>query len=291
MNEENALDSALSSFVASITEIFPNLSWGRFLAAVGIIVVVIVLLVILRQLMRLFATALAKWGKSSKSFENQFRVAYNIIRVILIVFAVLTIMQVFGINVSAIVAGLGIASVIVGLVLQETLRDIVMSIRIVMDGYFRVGDVIRFNDIEGEVISMSSQTTMVRDLANGDIHAIGNHNFTHVTKVSDVRFIDIGLSYEDNPERIAEVLTKTCKSIAALDKVRKCEFKGLQEFGSSAVVYRILLRVNPLDYLEYVRKAKGIIRKSLLEAGLEIPYGQLDIHVSQDDQIAVLQSE
>jgi len=150
MNEENALDSALSSFVASITEIFPNLSWGRFLAAVGIIAVVIVLLVILRQLMRLFSAALNKWGKSSKSFENQFRVAYNIIRVILIVVAVLTIMQVFGINVSAIVAGLGIASVIVGLVLQETLRDIVMSIRIVMDGYFRVGDVIRFNDIEGE---------------------------------------------------------------------------------------------------------------------------------------------
>lgn len=280
MSETSAFENALTTFVESFTEIFPNITAGRLLAALGIIILVVILLIAVRQLMRLLVNALDKRGKISKRFKNQFRIAYNIIRIILVIVAVLTIMQVFGINVSAIVAGLGIASVIVGFVLQETLRDIVMSIRIVVDNYFTVGDVIRYGDIEAEVISMSSQTTTLRDLSNDNIIAVGNHNFTQVAKVSENHDIDVGLSYEDDPGRIVEVLTDACARIAKLDKVKGCELKGLQSFGSHAVVYRIRLHSRPQDRRELVRSANKVIRETLIEAGLTIPYDQLDVHIT-----------
>ena len=90
-------------------------------------------------------------------------------------------MQINGINVTSLVAGLGILSAIVGLALQDVIKDIVTGLRIVSEHYFGVGDVIMYEDIEGEVIELSIRSTTIRNINNDEITTISNRLFSKAT--------------------------------------------------------------------------------------------------------------
>ena len=70
----------------------------------------------------------------------------------------------------------------------------------------------------------------------------------------------------------------SCVRINELDNVEKCEYKGLSNFASSSIDYRIRISCNPEFKLQTRRDALRIIKICLDEHKLSIPYTQIDIH-------------
>ena len=64
--------------------------------------------------------------KRTSKFMTHTKFIANIIKYFIIIFVVLFVLQINGINVSSVLTGLGVAGVVVGFALQDLLKDIIM---------------------------------------------------------------------------------------------------------------------------------------------------------------------
>ncbi|SDA19681.1 small conductance mechanosensitive channel [Ruminococcus sp. YE71] len=204
--------------------------------------------------------------------------ALGIIRVAVMLLTAIAVLQINGVNVTSLVAGLGIVSVIVGLALQDMLKDVIMGIHILSDNFFRVGDVVKYGDIEGTVVDFNLHTTKIRSIDTRDVMVVCNRCIDTVVKRSTMTDIDIGLSYEDDYRRVNEVMKGICARIGGMEGIDRCEYKGTQDFGESAVIYRVRIFCRPEQRPELRRCCLRLIQYELTRAGLRIPYQQIDVH-------------
>lgn len=208
---------------------------------------------------------------------------YNAARVIVVVLVILAVLQINDINVTSLVAGLGIASAIVGLALQDYLKDIIMGTHIVRDSFFKEGDVVKYGETEGIVIEFNMRTTKLRCLADQSILTISNRNISEIRLIPNSQFqdIDIGLPYEEDHQRVFDILGEAGRKIAQLDGVDDCVMKGIVKFEDSDILYRIRFFCYPSKKYDLRVAANRIILECLTEAGISIPFPQMDVHINQ----------
>lgn len=207
---------------------------------------------------------------------------YNAARGVVVILVILAVLQINEINVTSLVAGLGIASAVVGLALQDYLKDIIMGTHIVRDSFFKEGDVVRYGDKEGVVIEFSMRTTKIRLFANGDILSVSNRNISEISVVPESQFqdIDIGLPYEEDHQRVFDILSDAASRIAQLDGVDDCVMKGIVNFEDSDILYKVRFFCYPSKKYDLRLAANRIILECLTEAGISIPYPQIDVHMN-----------
>ena len=245
------------------------------------IVMIVVAYVIYIIINTLVAKAIDRYSKR-KHIDNKaktyIKVLKNIFKYAFLIFVAVVLLQLNGIDVSALVAGLGVAGVVGGFALQDTLKDLIMGVNIILEDFFNVGDVIKVNNIEGKVISFGLKSTKLQNLDNNDIVTIANRNISEVSRVSDWKDLIIPASYDDKIENVESALGKAIEKIKKIEDVTNCEYKGVTEFGSSSVDYRLRLFCKPERKLQIRRDALRIIKNEFDIAGITIPYTQVDIH-------------
>lgn len=229
---------------------------------------------LLKRALRLLA---ARGDGDNAKKEHLARSISTTVKYILAVLAVLTVLQINGINVSSMVAGLGLASAVVGLALQDLLKDAIMGMHIVTDHFYAVGDVVSYNGIEGVVVDFTAKTTKLRCLDDNSILSICNRNISEIRKLSNFSILDVPLSYQEDAHRVRQVLEELCIRIRQVEDVEDCLYKGAGSFGDSAVIYKIFLYCPPEKKYALRRAALQILQEGLQEAGLSIPYNRLDV--------------
>lgn len=259
-----------------MNELWDYISKPKFYLTVAIVVGAVMLWLIVRQGHKKYLAA----GKAKGQKATIVRVAFGIIRTLIILGAVLAILQLNGVNVSSVVAGLGLLSAIVGFALQDVLKDIFMGIHIITDHFFVVGDVVKYGDIEGEVVGFTIKTTTIKSIIDQNITTICNRNITEITKMpkSTQVDIDLPLSYEEDIKKVHKVLSDICSKIGNIKGIDRCIYKGTQDFEDSAVIYKLRFFCPPADIPERRRDALRVIQNGLEDAGIHIPYNQLDVH-------------
>jgi small conductance mechanosensitive channel len=90
--------------------------------------------------------------------------------------------------------------------------------------------------------------------------------------------VDVPLSYDEDVKKIYETLTEVCERIKKIDTVEDSVFKGTQGFDDSAIRYRVRFFCKPINRPDTKRAVMREIQKGLDEAGIKIPYNQLDVH-------------
>lgn len=231
------------------------------------------------------ARKLAKHTIQKLSFRGGYatllRVSMDSVRFLILIGAVLLILQVNGINVSAIFAGLGILSAVVGLALQDVLKDMIMGFHVMTDHFFSVGDVVRYKEIEGVVIGFTTRTTTLCSIYDQTITTICNRNISEITRMppSAMVDIDVPLSYAEDPQRVHAVLQEICARIGRMEGIDQCIYKGTQAFESSAILYKVRFFCPPETKPERTRDALREIQNGLAEAKIQIPYNQYDVHI------------
>lgn len=218
--------------------------------------------------------------KTSRKRRTYAKLFSSILKYLMIILVILAVLQVNGVNVTSLIAGLGLASAIVGLALQDALKDVVMGVNIIVDDYFSVGDVLKIGDVEGKVTEVGLKTTKLRDVNTNDILVIANRNIGEALRLSNQLDIDIPLPYEEKVKHMEEILHSAMNKIEKLEHVTNVEYRGLKEFGDSAIYYKLRLYCKPDYKAQTKRDANRIIKLELDENNIEIPYQQIDIHTS-----------
>ena len=78
----------------------------------------------------------------------------NISKYTIIIFLILKLLTILGINVRGIIAGLGVVSVVIGLALQDIMKDVLSGIFIIIENQYDVGDEVEINKYQGYVTEL-----------------------------------------------------------------------------------------------------------------------------------------
>ena len=107
--------------------------------------------IVIWKLIKHFTKGKIRDHKRIKIKEGSIQIAVNITKYIIALLVIIMILQINGVNVSAMATGLGIAGVMVGFALQDLLKDLIMGAGIVWDEFFTVGDYVKYKQYEGVV--------------------------------------------------------------------------------------------------------------------------------------------
>lgn len=246
-------------------------------SVIAIIIVYIIYKIIHNLIFKKNKPLNEKLADSNKG-KTYFKLVSSILRYVFIGIALLAVLKIYNVDITSLLAGVGIIGIIVGLAIQDALKDIIRGTTILSDSYFRVGDVIKYNDIEGEVMALGLKTTRIRDIASENIISIANRKIDEVQIVSSFIFVNIPLPYELNlkeSEKVAEEISKKAKENK---DVKDCIYRGVKDLADSSIKYQLKVKCTPKKKLIVNR----IINKTILEVlekhNIHVPYNQIDVH-------------
>ena len=218
--------------------------------------------------------------KDLKRKKTLFSLVNNLVKYFIIIVAVLIILNIYGIDTSAILASLGVVSLIAGLAFQDILKDLLSGISIIIENQYTIGDTVTINGNKGEVVLLGIKTTKLRNyegeiifIANRNIDQVINHSLDH-----SLVLIDLGLSYNEDIDKIEKILNNLFEKIKDPNITRKIKLLGIEKLDSSSVVFRIEAEVKPLKQYEIKREILKQIKIELDKNNIEIPYEQLVVH-------------
>lgn len=227
-------------------------------------------------------------NKGKTSYERKKRTTItnlfkNVIKYTIIIIACLTILSIYGVNVKAMVAGLGITATIIGLALQDTLKDIISGINIILDNYFIVGDIITYGEFTGEIIEFGLKSTKIKN-ANEEVLILANRNIKEIKNLSQKEHkvsIKVSLPYEVDVDTIETIINK--KILPKIDTIANViqgstEYLGIDELADSSVIYLIKFGCRRETHWQAKRDANKIILKEFGKENIHIPYPQLEVH-------------
>lgn len=217
-----------------------------------------------------------------KKIETFKVLSKNVIKCIVIMFVVLACLPIYGIDISSILAGLGIVSAVLALSLQDILKDFFGGLTIILENQFAIGDTISVNGFKGEVISIGLKSTRVRNF-EGYVKIIANRNINEVINYSSsysLAIVDVGVSYEDDLDKVEQVLTDLAKELSkSMTKLKgQVEVLGIESLDSSAVIYRMTVKTKSMEHFRIQREMKKAIKLRLDEEKIKIPYTQIEVH-------------
>lgn len=270
----------MDGFEEFITAIYRIVSSYKFYVPV---LTICVSFLIIRAAQRIVKKFINKDSKSIEVKRKNTIVALveNIIKYLIIIVAFLIVLSVWGLDVSGLITGLGVVGIVGGLAIQDALKDIIMGCNIIMDNYFVVGDVVRYNDFTGEVIEFGLKNTKIKNV-DGIVLVVANREISSIYNLSQKSSsvaISVPVAYEEKEEKIAKILTKVCTLVDELDLTTKqTEYLGVDALGDSSVNYLMRAYCKAGDQYELKRKMLAIVKRELDNGRVKIPYPQVEVH-------------
>lgn len=256
-------------------ELFEGLTWRHVLWSAIVIIAAIVLWVLIKSLRD---KMLSKFeGKSERMVKRQSAVnnASNTLKVLLIVIAILSVLEINGVNVTSILTGLGIVGAAIALAAQDAGKDIIQGIRILTDDFFSVGDFVKYNGDDYQVVDFTLRTTAFKSLANGNTVIVSNRNISEITKLSGIEYILVSVPYDTDPEKADEIFKQCADEMRNVKGMSKAEYLGLREFEESSVKYQFTFTCKPSDRFKMIRATMRIIKDRLAENKIPVAYNKI----------------
>lgn len=206
----------------------------------------------------------------------------NIARWSIIVGAILGCLGVFGIQTASFAAVIAAAGLAIGLAFQGTLANFSSGVMLLVFRPFKVGDLVKVADQLGKVAEIELFSTEITTpdnrriiIPNSKIFGDVIENITH----NDTRRVDVpvGVDYSADIDRVREILEGAAKAVpGTLDEPGPQIF--LKELGASSVDWVVRVWCKTEDYWTIHQAVIRAAKQALDEAGIGIPFPQLDVH-------------
>lgn len=209
----------------------------------------------------------------------------TIISIALYLMLFISIASMVGIATTSFIAVLGAAGLAIGLALQGSLANFAGGVLILTFKPFKVGDVIQS---QGEIASVQEiqifhtilltfdNRTVI--LPNGPVSndKIINYSTEPTRKVEWI----FGIGYDDDIDQAREIIRRT---IYSDDRVLDADapFIHVSELADSSVNFKVRAEVNGADYWGVFFDMTERVKKAFDEEGINIPYPQRDVHLTQ----------
>jgi len=249
------------------------------------ILLAVVILIIGSKLIKIIIKLLnkshsyAKLDESVRSFLNSF------IRVVLYAVLYITAATALGVPETSLVTALASCGLAVGLALQGSLSNFVGGLMILIFKPFVIGDYIVSGTFEGTVKEINVLYTVIVTLDNRTVTipngSISNAPVVDVTGQATRRLeISVGISYNADIDKALSVLS----ALAANNKEilqTPAPQAVVDNLGESSIDLILRFWVNTENYWPVRYQMLKDVKQALDENGIEIPFPQLDVHVSK----------
>lgn len=243
-------------------------------------------------LWRLLARIFEWYGKelASRTETNLDEQLLPIIRrIVLLALAIVVlsmVLQRFNVQVTGLVATLGIGSLAIALAAQASLSDIFSGFVIMVDRPYRIGDRIELQDLGtwGDVTDIGLRSTRIRTRDNRMViipnSVIGksliiNHSFPDSHYRIDV---NVGIAYGSDIEKARQLMVQAAQGVEGVRRENPVEALFI-EMGDSGLLFRIRVWIESYtDTRRIVDRVNTAVYQALTEAGVEIPFPQVDVH-------------
>lgn len=206
----------------------------------------------------------------------------NVIKYFLFIVATLMILNIYGVDTTALITSLGVVGLVAGLALQDILKDFLAGIAIIIENQYQIGDIVTINGFKGEILSLGMKTTKLKDY-NGDVKFISNGTITEVINhsISSSRaIINLNINYNENINKVEKILNNLFERLNKEIKELKGDIQilGVEDLGESAVVIKIIADTKPMCHYDVERILRKEIKEELDKNNIEIPYNQVVVH-------------
>ncbi len=216
-------------------------------------------------------------------------VAVSVLTITVWFIGILLVLGELDVELAPLLAGAGVAGVAIGFGAQQIIRDLLAGFFIVLEDQYGVGDIVDLGPAIGEVERITLRFTRLRDLEgrawyipNGEITRVGNYS-----KLWSRAVLDVGIAYENDIERAGQAMVAAANAVReAADEeatiIEEPKLLGVEEFGPSSVVLRMLVKTEPGEQWVVGRKVRAEIKRRFNEEGIEIPFSQHDIRIRSE---------
>jgi small conductance mechanosensitive channel len=235
----------------------------------------------LKILTKLVIKPAASQSRAAQVREQQTRtlagVLYGGVSKVVWVVALITALDLLGVNPAPALTIAGLASVAVGFGAQNLVRDVITGFYIVLEDQYVVGDTIQFGDTVGRVEHLTLRRTVIRDargalvtISNGDIRTVAN-----LSRDWSQTFVDVALAPEIALDQPLAALEAACAELrsdpawaqALVDGPR---ILGVQSLDRNATLVRLQGRTAPTRQDDVARELRRRIHVELRRRGIPV---------------------
>ncbi len=203
--------------------------------------------------------------------------------------AALMVLRELDVDITPVLTGAGIIGLAVGFGAQTLVKDIISGIFLIAEDQIRLGDAADINGIGGTVEEINLRTIVLRDI-EGVVHTIANGDIrTLSNKSKDFSYyvIDIGVGYDDDTDRIVEVVRDVAGALMqdpayAASILEPLEVLGVDAFKASEVTLRFRIKTLPLRQWDVGRELRRRIKRAFDAQGIEIPGPHMTVRLKAD---------
>ncbi len=209
----------------------------------------------------------------------------SLVSISLNVFLAIIIVGILGIDTSSFLAVFASAGIAVGMALSGTLQNFAGGVLILLLKPYKVGDFIEAQGFAGTVREIQIFSTVLGTPDNQTViipnGPLATGSLKNSTKAPTRRVdIDVDVAYGTDPDAVRKVLMDI---ITADERIMQsgvfAPFIPMTSMGSSSLTFQMRIWVKAPDFWNVKFETTEKIYRQLGEAGIEIPFQQMDVHI------------
>lgn len=198
----------------------------------------------------------------------------------------LSVASMIGIETTSFIAIFSAATLAIGLALQGSLSNFAGGVILLIFKPYKVSDLIEAQGHLGVVKEIQIFNTILVNPQNKTIivpnGAVAGNSIINYTTEGKLRVdLTAGISYESNIKEAKDVLMKVLENDPKVLK-DPAPFVGVSELGDSSVNFAVRPWANVADYWDVYFGINEKVKLALDEAGITIPFPQMDVHFDKD---------
>ena len=259
-------------------------TWLRHDAPKALLILLVA--VLLMRLLRRATNRLVRYSESqalpSGLRARQLRTLagiFNSLGVLLIVFfAALQVLPLFGLDMKPLLASAGIAGVAVGFGAQTLVKDVINGFFILLENQYELGDTVRAAGVEGTVEGMTLRRTLLRG-GDGVLHIVPNSEMRIVSNLTrDWRLVKVSVpvAYAEDSGRVLALLKEVGHKLRSEAELADAVFADpeapvIERIAAGQVDYLVQVRVRPDRRVTVERELRRRIKQALEQHQIQTP--------------------
>ncbi|MEB3765209.1 MAG: mechanosensitive ion channel family protein [Desulfurococcales archaeon] len=267
-----ALGDILSNTIPGTSITVGGLVWALVVLVVGYIVVVSFLAIFKRSLSRLGLPPLVAG------------VLTRLVSVILYLALVLAAASAAGFNTGSVVLGLSaVIGLILGFGLQDTINNLAAGVWIAVTRPFDKGDLVEVGGYLGTIKDVGILSTIIVR-PNNEVVLLPNKSVWGSPIVNYTRnptrriTLDVGVAYGTDLDKAVKIALEAVRNVDGVLEDPAPQVV-ITELADSSVNLQVRVWVKKEDYGRVKPEIIKAVYNAFNEAGIEIPYPQLDVHI------------
>ncbi len=212
--------------------------------------------------------------------KQLYRFIRRTIRVLIVVFTIVFVLEAFGCKVSSLLAGLGLGGLAFALAAKDTIANLFGSIVIFVDRPFKVGNWVVINGVEGIVEDIGIRSTRIRTFKDTLVTipnaTVANASAENIHSFRKRRlYFKINLRLDTPIDKVKEAVEKIRTLLDEHPMILDGHYvyvTGLTDFGIEMMIYCFVATTDWRIWLQYSEEIYLRLLELLEHIGVELAY-------------------